>query len=152
MAIFTNHFYAFPTNTFVFGGIDITQFMPDGGAEYELPSEMGEVQELNDGASVLVASPANAAIVTLSLSETSNVLPRFMALAQAQRTAINLRQRPLGYTWLHVCGSTGDTVRDSGCMFLSHGVPTKARGLSARDFRILLPNGAANISLGALNR
>lgn len=145
--------YSLAAVQFIFNGHRITGFEGDS-VQYEyLTPQRTQSAVSTDGKRVSISSTPDPRLrATITLQEGSASYLRLFGFAQVQLESMDLGIA-IPYLFLMVDPYNGDTVRDTDATFEELPVPNKGPMATQRQFKILLPNGAAvtNMIQGALN-
>jgi hypothetical protein len=132
----------------IVGGYDISGFGEDGGVTLELGADRYEKTVGADGEVAVSANNDNTVIATINVMETSKA---YRVLADLQRDQEDEEGALPALDFLMRDPINGDKVSDRYAVFMNKPAPSKGKKVGSREFRILLPNAAKGMTLGANN-
>lgn len=127
------------------GGIRITGYGEDDAVTFETASDIIEHAITADGQVVVSRNNDFRVIATITVMETSKSARDLHNMIVAQ----NAQPAILPLPFLCIDGNSGDQIADQYSAFLNFAPPSKAKAAGTREFRILLPDGARDMLLGA---
>lgn len=132
----------------IVGGYDISGFGEDGGVTFEIPSARYEDTVGADGEVAVSANNDNRMYAVINVMETSKA---YKTLADLQKDQEAEDGALPALAFLMRDPINGDEVSDRYAAFMTKPAPSKGKKVGSREFRILLPNAAKGMILGANN-
>ena len=129
----------------IIGGQRISGFVEDDAISFEYASDIGEHAAGADGQVTFSRSNDKRVIATITLAETSLAYKQLGEQLQEQELETTIQRRD----FLMRDDISGDKISDEFCTFLTRPSLDKGRVFSAREFQILLPNGAEGLNFGS---
>ena len=127
-------------------------FSTDGGIDFEYLEEDMEVTVGSTGLTVFVLSSNTCAIANVKLNPQSVAYRRLFEQLEIQRAAMRATFVIPPLNFLMVDPTNGDEVGDPNAVFIAKPTLSKNKGLHEAVYRIALPNGRDQISVGLLNQ
>jgi len=141
----TQHAYDLSQQVITINGAKLGGFGEDGAVTYAPSSDIIEHSVGADGLVVASRNNDKRIVATVMVREMSNSYTVLWNLLKAQQ--IGPRFTPL--PWYHLDPSNGDVVTDTHALFVNYPEIEKGQTTSDREFQILLPYAAGNMTLGA---
>lgn len=129
----------------IVGGQRLTGFVEDDAISFEYAADIGEHAAGADGQVTFSRSNDKRVIATISLAETSLAYKQLGAQLQEQEAETTIQRRD----FLMRDDISGDKISDEFATFITRPSLDKGRTFGAREFQILLPNGAEGLKFGA---
>lgn len=127
------------------GGYRLGGFGEEGGIEFEYGADIGETKVGADGQATFSRNNNDSMTATITLMETSKSYRDLAALMQAQIDAETIE----ALSFRMEDEINGDKVSARYATFLTRPTPNKGRAAGERQFKIFLPNAAAEAKFGA---
>lgn len=132
--------YDFKAVALILGGFTITAFGEDGGVEIEPDADVAEFSVGADGQVTISRSNNKAMVATITVRESGNGYRILGELLEAQEAQTPIAALP----FIMQDEITGERVSDESAVFIGRPTIAKNATVGDREFRILLPQGAAN--------
>lgn len=145
------HNYNFGAVVCSIDGIVITNYGSDGGIAIELPSAIAESEISADGVVTYTNTSDERVKVTITLTETSQAIPRIMAALRPQLLNLFAGSPVVPTVFAFQCPATGDAIIDAQAVLLQEPSTSKAKGISTREFVFELPYSRHRVVMGIRN-